>query len=86
MDNEQNLVDAGWMIPALIFAKALGNILEENQGIVVDLNENTKIVGYEDLTKVIVYRKEDQIHIGPCEEDIEQGTVLQISPKPEEEN
>jgi hypothetical protein len=30
MDNEQNLVDAGWMVPALIFAKALGNILEEN--------------------------------------------------------
>jgi hypothetical protein len=86
MSDNENLVDAGWMVPALIFAKALGNILEENQGIVVDLNENTKIVGYEELTKVIVYKKEEQIHIGPCEEDIEEGTVLQIGTQSEEEN
>lgn len=78
MSNNENLVDAGWMVPALIFAKALGNILDESQGMVIDLNDNTKITGFDDLKKVIVYKKDEQIHIGPCEEDIEEGTVLQI--------
>jgi hypothetical protein len=67
-----------WMVPALIFAKAIGIMLEDNQGIVIDLNEATKIEGQENLTKVIVYRKDEQVHIAPCEDDLEEGTSLNL--------
>jgi hypothetical protein len=72
-----------WMVPALIFAKTIGFLLEENQGVVIDLNESTKIEGHDNLTKVIVYKKDDQVHIAPCEDDIQEGTPLnlQISEK-----
>ena len=46
-----------WQIPALIFAKTINLILEENQGIVVNLEQNTKISGHEEVEQVIVYKK-----------------------------
>jgi hypothetical protein len=79
MTNQETQTDSGWMVPAMIFAKALGIIIDEGQGIVIDLNENTRITGHEDVTKVIVYRKDEQIHIAPCEDNLEQGSVLTIT-------
>jgi hypothetical protein len=79
MTNEETQSDPSWMVPALIFAKALGIIMDEGQGIVIDLNDNTKIQGHDDVNKVIVYRKNEQVHIAPCEEVLEQGSIVTIS-------
>jgi len=84
MTNQETQSDSSWMVPALIFAKALGIILDEGQGIVIDLTENTKISGHENVEKVIVYRKDEQVHIAPCEDPLEQGSILTISINPEE--
>ena len=79
MTNQETQTDSGWMVPALIFAKALGIIMDEGQGIVIDLNENIRITGHEDVTKVIVYRKDEQVHIAPCEDNLDQGSVVTIA-------
>ena len=79
MTNEETQSDPSWMVPALIFAKALGIIMDEGQGIVIDLNDNTKIQGYDDVNKVIVYRKDEQVHIAPCEDPLDQGSIVTIS-------
>ena len=72
--NNQNQED--WFKAAMIFAKALGLILDEDQGIIADLNETTKIPGFEDINKVIVFRKDNQVHIAPCDQDIEEGNTV----------
>jgi hypothetical protein len=79
MTNEETQSDPSWMVPALIFAKALGIIMDEGQGIVIDLNDNTKIQGHDDVHKVIVYRKDEQVHIAPCEDPLDQGSIVTIS-------
>jgi|688.fasta_scaffold18066_17 hypothetical protein len=85
MENTTNSPEIDWMVPALIFAKALGIVMEENQGMVVDLSENMLIDGHEDIKKVIVYRKDEQVHIAPCEEDIPEGGVINLgSPESDE--
>lgn len=79
MTNEETQSESSWMVPALIFAKTLGIIMDEAQGIIIDLNDNTKIQGHEDINKVIVYKKDEQVHIAPCEDELEQGSVVTIS-------
>lgn len=85
-DPNQNQQD--WYKASMIFAKALGLILDEDQGIIVDLNETTKIPGLEDINKVIVFRKDNQVHIAPCTEDIAEGETVILNPTEptEEEN
>ncbi len=65
---EENQKD--WYKASMIFAKALGIILEEEQGIIIDLNDNLSIPGMDGINKVIIFRKENQVHISPCDEDI----------------
>lgn len=74
--DNQNQQD--WYKAAMIFAKALGLILDEDQGIITDLNESTKIPGFEDINKVIVFRKDNQVHIAPCDQDIEEGSTVTL--------
>jgi hypothetical protein len=69
---EENQKD--WYKASMIFAKALGIILEEEQGIIVDLNDTLTIPdGIDGINKVIIFRKENQVHIAPCDEDIPEG-------------
>lgn len=86
MTNQETQNDSSWMVPALIFAKALGIIMDEGQGIVIDLNDNTRIIGHDDVNKVIVYRKNEQVHIAPCEDSLSEGSVVTISLNDEESN
>lgn len=74
--DNQNQQD--WYKASLIFAKALGLILDEDQGIITDLNEATKIPGFEDINKVIVFRKDNQVHIAPCDQDIPEGSTVTL--------
>lgn len=74
-----------WLKASMIFAKTLGFMLNEDEGIVTDLNDMTKIDGQEDVTKVIVFKQHNQVHIAPCDQDIPEGTYLKLGINPEED-
>jgi hypothetical protein len=80
---EENQKD--WYKASMIFAKALGIILEEEQGIIVDLDDTLAIPGIDDVNKVIIFKKENQVHIAPCDDDIPQGSTVTLGPPPSDE-
>lgn len=77
MGQPQDLLNA-----SMLFARALGLIFKENEGIVVDVKGD--IVLDDDVKKVIVFRQNEQIHIFKCEEDVEEGMFVNLGPEPEE--
>jgi hypothetical protein len=62
---------------SLIFARALGLIFKEGEGIVVDIKGDIKL--NDDSKKVIVFGHNDQIHIYKCEQDLEEGTAVSMN-------
>jgi hypothetical protein len=69
--NPQDLINA-----SLIFARALGLILKDGEGIVVDVVGDINLG--EKVKKVIVFEYKDQVHIYKCEEDLEEGTAVNM--------
>jgi hypothetical protein len=67
---------------SLLFARALGLIFNDNEGIVVDVKGDVKLV--DDVNKVIIFKQNDQIHIFRCDEDVEEGMAVNLGPNPEE--
>ena len=80
-ENPQDLLNA-----SLIFARALSLILDDTQGIVVDLQKGVEVGS--DVEKVNVFRNQDQVHIYKCEDDLVEGTAVRMSntETPSEEN
>jgi hypothetical protein len=76
--NPQDLLNA-----SLIFARALGLILNEGEGIVVDITGD--VVLGDDVNKVIVFKKEEQVHIFKFEEDLPEGTMVSLNPPTDEQ-
>jgi hypothetical protein len=74
-----------WYNAAMIFAKALGFMLDEGHGMIVDLTENLVIVGDEDVKKVIVFKKNNSVHIGPVDQDIPEGSFVTLNPEEADE-
>jgi hypothetical protein len=37
------------------------------------------------INKVIIFRKENQVHISPCDEDIPEGSTVTLGPPPSDE-
>ena len=72
--NHQDLINA-----SLIFARALGLILKEGEGIVVDIKGDINLG--EDVKKVIVFEYQNQVHIYKCDEDLEEGTAVNMDQK-----
>lgn len=70
-DGPQELLNA-----SLIFARALGLILKENEGIVVDIVGDINLG--EEVKKVIVFKFENQVHIYKCDEDIPEGNAVNM--------
>jgi hypothetical protein len=70
-DNPQDLINA-----SLLFARALGLIFKENEGIVVDVVGDINLG--EEVKKVIVFKFENQVHIYKCEEDIPEGSAVNM--------
>jgi hypothetical protein len=70
-DNSQDLINA-----SLLFARALGLILKENEGIVVDVVGDIKLG--EEVKIVIVFIFENQVHIYKCDEDIPEGNAVNM--------
>lgn len=75
--NPQDLLNA-----SMLFARALGLIFKEDEGIVVDVTGDVKLG--DDVNKVIVFRQNNQIHIFKCDEDVEEGMAVNLGPNPEE--
>ena len=65
------------MNASLIFARALGLIFKQGEGIVVDIKGDVKLG--DDSKKVIVFSHNDQIHIYKCEQDLEEGTAVSMN-------
>lgn len=76
--NPQDLLNA-----SLIFARALGLILNEGEGIVVDINGDVSLG--DDVNKVIVFKKDEQVHIFKFEEDLPEGTMVSLNPPTDEQ-
>jgi hypothetical protein len=72
LQNPQDLLNA-----SLIFARALGLILNEGEGIVVDIVGEMNLG--EDVKKVIVFEHENQVHIYKCEEDLPEGSAVSMN-------
>jgi hypothetical protein len=61
---------------SLIFARALGLIFRDDEGIVVDINGDVNLG--EGVKKVIVFKQDNQVHIYRCDEDVEEGTAVNL--------
>jgi len=72
LQNPQDLLNA-----SLIFARALGLILNEGEGIVVDIVGEMNLG--EDVKKVIVFEHNNQVHIYKCEEDLPEGSAVSMN-------
>lgn len=71
----ENKIDPQEALDAsIIFAKALGLILQDKQGIVIDVPTESKI--YEMIKKVVVFKFNDKVHIYKCEDDMVEGTAV----------
>lgn len=68
---------------SLIFARALGLIFKEGEGIVVDIEGDIKLK--DNSKKVIVFGSNNQIHIYKCEQDLEEGTAVSMNNEESEE-
>jgi hypothetical protein len=62
---------------SLIFARALGLIFKEGEGIVVDVKGDVKLK--DETKKIIVFQHQNQIHIYKCEQDLEEGTAVNMN-------
>ena len=69
---------------SLIFARALGLIFQQGEGLVVDIKGD--VILKEDTKKVIVFQHNNQIHIYKCEEDLEEGTAVNMNNEENQEN
>ena len=78
-ENQQDILNA-----SLIFAKTLGLILQDGEGIVVNISENIKMP--DEVQKVIVFKYQEQIHIYKCEQDLEEGTTVNMQANPPSDN
>jgi len=70
-----------WLNSCLIFAATLSCLLKETEGVVIDIKEDMKID--DDVKKVIVFKKDEQIHIYPISSkanetnsDLPEGTMI----------
>lgn len=72
----ENTIESNEALEAsIIFANALKFILENNQGIVVNVPEETRL--FEVLKKVVVFKFNEKIHIYKCEDEtIQEGTFV----------
>jgi hypothetical protein len=69
--NVQKILDV-----SIILSKVLEYAFQENQGIVI--NVSPELTSFSDSKKVIVYKKEGAIQITTTNQEIKEGTIIQI--------
>lgn len=61
----------------LITIKALSLILDDKQGIILDVDENMKFP--ENVKKIVLFNHENTIKMSRCDEDIPNGSIVEIN-------
>lgn len=80
LDSEkQSLINTTQLV-----SRALGMILEELEGIVVDVLGDVKFD--EDIKKVLIYKYKNEIHITKCGDDLADGTTIKLIYETESDN
>jgi hypothetical protein len=64
---------------SIIFSQALSMILEDGQGIIVDIKPEAGVVLKEETAKVVVFKSADAIHIQKMDGDYPEGSVVTIN-------
>lgn len=59
-----------------VFGKALGYILENTEGVVLDVEPNMTFGN--DVKKIIVFKHEDKIHIQKFDTELDSGSLINI--------
>lgn len=80
--NDPNHVDdpKDWLNASLVFARAIGNILEEGTGVVTDIvGDARNPAGFSD--KVIVFKMDGAIQVEDLLPDLPEGTICQVKKK-----
>lgn len=67
-----------WLNSSLIFARTLSLILREGEGLVVDIVGDAKFQLDESVKKVIVFKRDGQIVVTECEEELEEGQFVMV--------
>jgi hypothetical protein len=67
-----------WLNSSLIFARTLSLILQENEGMIVEIQGDMHFFNDESVKKVIVYKNEGKIRVIECEEDLPEGQFVII--------
>jgi hypothetical protein len=78
--NDPNYQDKpeDWLNSSLIFARALSLILREREGVVVDIVGDAKFQLDDSVKKVVVFRRDGQVVITECEENLEEGQFVMV--------
>lgn len=79
MSNINALSQQDLMNASVLFSKALSLVLDDKQGIVVDINPDSGVNMGDNTTKVVIYRLDDQIHVQNLEMDIQEGTIVALT-------
>lgn len=68
-----------WLYSALVFSRALGLIINDGEGVVVDLVGDARTL-YPKVKKVVVHRYNNQIKISDISErdDLNEGDVIMM--------
>lgn len=66
-----------WLEGALVFARALSLLLDDGEGIIVDVPEDSDI-DFVGAKKLIVYSLNNMIHIENKDGNLKEGTVVRI--------
>lgn len=74
-DPEHEDTPQDWLNSCLVFAATLSCLLQETEGVVIDIKGDMKVEG-DDTKKVIVFKKDHQIHIYPIPEDDDRSKNL----------
>jgi hypothetical protein len=67
-----------WLNSALIFARALSLILNEKEGIVVDIKGDVQFQMDPEVKRVIVFKEDRMIRIIECHADLEEGQYVKL--------
>ena len=74
-----------WLNGSLIFANALGHLLQDNEGVVVDIKGDIVNPYSDDAKKVIVFKMNQMININSLHEDYPAGTMIWMTEVPDED-
>lgn len=68
---------------SLILSKVASALLQENQGIVINLTEDIPLS--QEVSSVVVFKRDNEVRIYKNENDLPDGTLVSITDSEEEE-